>query len=60
MSQGKRMLRAMRSALREAALAHKREGLPMVIWENGKVKEISADEFLRRGRNGSKKRKARR
>ena len=49
----------MRKAVRQAALEHKREGLPMVIWEDGKVKEISADEFLRRGR-ASKKRKARR
>ena len=57
-SEGARILRAMRKAVREAALAHKRDGAPMVIWENGKVKEISADEFLGRSR-GSKKRKAR-
>jgi len=60
MTQGKQILRAMKKAVREAALVHKREGVPMVIWEDGKVKEISADEFLRRSRNGSKKRKARR
>ena len=58
-SEGARILRAMKKAVREAALAHKREGVPMVIWEDGKVKEISADEFLRRGR-APKKRKARR
>lgn len=60
MTQGKRMLKAMRKAVREAALVHKHAGVPMVIWEDGKVKEISADEFLRRNRNGSKKRKPRR
>ena len=47
----------MKKAVRQAALEHKREGLPMVVWEDGKVKEISADEFLRRGRTPSKKRK---
>ena len=58
--EGARILRAMKRAVQKAALDHKRDGVPMVIWEDGKVKEISADEFLRRSRNGSKKRKARR
>jgi hypothetical protein len=56
-AEGQRILRAMKKAVRQAALEHKREGLPMVVWEDGKVKEISADEFLRRGRTPSKKRK---
>lgn len=54
------MLRAMRRAVREAALAHKREGVRMVVCKNGKVREISADEFLHPKKSGRKKRPARR
>ena len=36
---------ALRRAAREAALAHKREGLPLVIWEDGEVVLVPPDEI---------------
>jgi len=37
---------AMRAAVDEALLIHKRAGLPVVVWENGKVVWIPADQIV--------------
>lgn len=37
---------AIRLAVRDAFLEHKREGLPVVIWRDGKAVWISAEEAL--------------
>jgi hypothetical protein len=37
---------AIRLAVRDAFLEHKREGLPVVIWRDGKPVWISAEEAL--------------
>jgi len=60
MAHASRVQRAMRKAVREAALAHKREGARMVVCEGGKIREITADEFLRPRKNGRKPRPSRR
>jgi hypothetical protein len=52
--------RALKRATRRAALEHQRAGVPMVIFEDGKTKKISAEEFLHPRKNGGRKRKARR
>ena len=36
---------AMREAVHEAVLLHKRLGLPMVTWEDGKVVWVPADQL---------------
>jgi predicted ABC-type ATPase len=41
-----RVERALRDAVRAAAIRHQRDGLPMVVWRDGKVVRISADEAL--------------
>jgi hypothetical protein len=35
----------LRAAVQAALLAHKRAGLPIVVWENGKVVKIPANEI---------------
>ena len=37
--EGKVALRAMRRAARKLLAEHKRLGLPLIVWENGKVVE---------------------
>ncbi len=54
------MLRAMKKTVREVALAHKREGVRLVVCQDGKVREIPADEFLHPKKNARKKRPSRR
>lgn len=41
-----RATRALRSAVRTALLAHKREGHSVVVWEDGRVKWMPADEIV--------------
>lgn len=35
---------AFRRAFRKAVLEHRRAGVPMVFWENGKIVHVPADE----------------
>lgn len=39
---------AMKAAVREVIDRHKKTGRPLAVWENGKVRHISAAEALRR------------
>lgn len=39
------VLEAIRESVREAVIRHKRLGLPMVSWENGRVVWIPADQL---------------
>lgn len=39
---------AMKEAVRKVILRHKETGRPLAIWEDGKVRHISAAEALRR------------
>jgi hypothetical protein len=41
-----RALRALRLAVRDTVIAHKRDGDPIVVWEDGRVKWIPADEIV--------------
>lgn len=43
-------LLALKEAVREVIQRHKKSGRPLAIWEDGKVKYISAAEALRRRR----------
>lgn len=38
--QGTRIDEAMNEAVRQAVEAHRREGLPLVVWENGRVVKV--------------------
>ena len=38
--------RAMRQAGRDAAIRHKREGTPIVSWEDGKVVSIAPEQIV--------------
>lgn len=40
------MIRAMRLGVRDALIEHKRDGDPVVTWEDGQVKWIPADEIV--------------
>jgi hypothetical protein len=40
----KRLERAFRRAFRNAVLGHRRDGVPMVFWENGKIVHVPADQ----------------
>lgn len=40
----KRLERAFRRAFRNAVLEHRRHGVPMVFWENGKIVHVPADQ----------------
>lgn len=46
MLEGSAVAEAMRQGVRDALLEHKREGLPVVIWRDGKCVWISAEEAL--------------
>ncbi len=39
---------AMKEAVKEVIERHKKSGRPLPIWENGKVRYISADKALRK------------
>lgn len=39
--------RALAKAAREAILLHKRAGLPVVVWRNGRTSRVDPDEMLR-------------
>ncbi|MFH2146318.1 MAG: hypothetical protein ABII75_09890 [Candidatus Omnitrophota bacterium] len=39
---------ALKVAVRKVIDQHKKSGLPLAIWEDGRVKYISADEALKR------------
>lgn len=39
---------AMKEAVREVILRHKKTGRPLAIWENGKVVHISAKQAMKR------------
>lgn len=41
----KRSERAFRRAFRNAVLDHRRAGVPMVFWENGKIVRVPADQI---------------
>ncbi|OGX38515.1 MAG: hypothetical protein A3G91_04400 [Omnitrophica WOR_2 bacterium RIFCSPLOWO2_12_FULL_50_9] len=41
---------AMKEAVRKVVERHKKTGRPLAVWENGKVRHISAAEALRRRR----------
>jgi len=36
---------AMKSAIRKLIKRHKKSGLPLIVWKNGKVARISADSL---------------
>ncbi len=38
--------RALLLAVRDTLIAHKRDGDPIVVWEDGRVKWIPADEIV--------------
>ena len=38
--------RAMRAAVRDALLAHKCDGDPIVVWRDGRVVSVPADEIM--------------
>lgn len=40
-----RILAAMRQAVREAMLRHKRDGLPVAVWRNGRVEWIQPEDI---------------
>lgn len=44
-AQNKVVEQAMREAAKEAVLAHKRLGLPIVVWRDGQVVWVPADEL---------------
>ena len=39
---------ALKDAVREVVERHKKSGRPLAVWENGKVRHISAAEALRK------------
>jgi len=41
-----RATRAMRAAVRDALLAHKRDGDPIVVWRDGHVVWVLAEEIV--------------
>jgi hypothetical protein len=40
--------KALKEAVREVVLDHKRTGRPLSVWRNGKVVKISASQALRK------------
>ena len=40
------ILRAFNLGVRKAMIEHKRADLPIVVWEDGKIKHIPADEIV--------------
>ena len=52
--------KALERAAHEAMLAHKRAGVPLVVWKDGKVAHVDPDEFARMSqRTAPRKRRAR-
>jgi hypothetical protein len=52
--------KALERAAHEAMLAHKRAGVPLVVWKDGKVVHVSPDEFARLPRRtGSRTKRSR-
>ena len=52
-----RIEEALNLAVRDAVLAHQQSGLPLVVWENGQIALIPADQVkLPNGRKRKKKR----
>lgn len=49
--------RALKRGVREALLAHKRAGVPVVVWKDGKVAWVSADEALGSAKSRGSRRK---
>lgn len=45
--QGVPIDRALAKAAREAILLHKRAGLPVVVWRNGRTARVDPDELLK-------------
>ena len=42
----RRVLDALNAGVREALIKHKQAGVPIAVWEDGKVVEIPADEIV--------------
>jgi hypothetical protein len=42
---------AMKDAVREVVENHKKSGLPLSIWKNGKVMRVSAEKAMRLARS---------
>jgi hypothetical protein len=40
-----RTLQALRQAVREALLRHKRDGYPVAVWQNGRVEWIAPEDI---------------
>lgn len=40
------ILRVFRAAVRDELIAHKRDGDPIVVWQDGKVVQIPADQIV--------------
>ena len=38
---------AMQAAFQEAVRQHHRAGLPLVVWRNGKIEHVPAEQFLK-------------
>lgn len=36
---------AMKKAIKKVVADHKRSGRPLVVWENGRVKKVTAEEL---------------
>ena len=53
---GKLIQRALAEAARSAIEQHRRSGLPVVIWRDGKVAWVPAEELLPK-KNGRKRKK---
>jgi hypothetical protein len=47
---GRPIDKALRRAADAAILQHKRAGIPLVIWRDGKIVRISAEKLLKPGR----------
>lgn len=45
LSLGEKAEKALRSAVKKAITEHKRAGVPMVIWRNGKVVKIPPEKL---------------
>lgn len=43
--QGTPIDEAMNQAFREAVLAHRRAGVPLIVWRDGRVQAVSPDEI---------------
>ena len=42
--------KALKEAVRGVIEDHKRTGRPVIIWRNGKVAKVSANQLLRKGK----------